>query len=422
MGQLRVAALLSLPMRLASPMMSFDHPDEVATEQRAGAGPGADPMATIELLAERVGPRRPTGSGERIAAEELRALLRRGGLDAELEPFGGYSTFGLPFGLTLVTAVAPALLPRRRRIVRSALAALAAGALVSEGSLVRTPLSDLLSRRRSQNCVATIEPSAGVERTLCLMAHYDSSRSGLMFHPRLVGLMGRWITLNSVLIMAAAIAEPLAGRSRVVARGLAVARAILAAGVGVLIERETRGVDVPGANDNASGTAVVAALAAELALEPLRTTRVVICLTGCEEAGTLGSEAFLNGRDTDGWLFLNVDNVGGSGTVRYLRREGVISHWDADPGLIAAAESVARANPDLRMAAEDRPAGLTYDSSRVLAGGGRALTLSVQDGFIPNLHLPTDTLANVDPDGVARTLAAARGIAAAVDAGAADGA
>ncbi len=79
-----------------------------------------------------------------------------------------------------------------------------------------------------------------------------------------------------------------------------------------------------------------------------------------------------------------------------------------------------RANPDLRMAAEDNPAGLTYDSSRVLARGGRALTLSVQDGFIPNLHLPTDTVANVDPDGVTRTLAAARGIVAAVDAGVAD--
>ena len=400
-------------------MMSADGPDEIAAASRAQAD---EPMATIAMLAEGVGSRRPAGDGERIAAEQLRELLRRHGLEAELEPFRGYSTFGLPFALTLAAAVAPALLPRRRRILRSGLAALAAGALLSEGGLVRTPLSDLLSRRPSQNCVATIAPAAGAERTLCLMAHYDSSRSGLMFHPRVVGAMNGWITLNTALVLAGALGEPLAGRSRSLSRALAAARAIIAGGIGVLAERELRGVDVPGANDNASGVAIVTALAAELALEPLRTTRVVVCLTGCEEAGTLGSQAFLDGHDTEGWLFLNVDNVGGSGTVRYLRREGVIAHWDADPGMIAAAEGVARANPELRMAAEDGPAGLTYDSSRVLARGGRALTLSVQDGFIPNLHRPTDTVANVDPDGVARTLAAARGIAAAVDAGVADGA
>lgn len=402
-------------------MMSAEGADETVAATTRQDSSGAEPMATIELLAERVGRRRPTGPGERKAAEELLELLRRGGVEAELEPFDGYSSFGLSFGLTLATAVAPALLPRRRRILRSGLATLAAAALLSEGALKRTPLSDLLSRRPSQNCVATIAPLAGAERTLCLMAHYDVSRSGLMFHQRLVGLMGRWITLNSALIVGAAVGEPLAGRSRVVARALAAARVVLAASIGVLAEREIRGVDVPGANDNASGVAVVAALAAELAREPLRTTRVVICLTGCEESGTLGSGAFLEGRDTEDWLFLNVDNVGGSGTVRYLRREGVIAHWNADPGLIAAAEGVARANPELRMAAEDNPAGLTYDSSRVLARGGRALTLSVQDGFIPNLHLPTDTVANVDPDGVARTLTAARGIVAAVDAGVADG-
>jgi len=107
--------------------------------------------------------------------------------------------------------------------------------------------------------------------------------------------------------------------------------------------------------------------------------------------------------------------------VRYLRREGVIARWDADPGLIAAAEGIARAHPELRMAAEDAPAGLTYDSSPVHARGGRALTLSVQDGFIPNLHLESDTVANLDVDSVLRTLTAARGMIAAVDAGGADG-
>lgn len=382
---------------------------------------GAALLEWIRLLADEIGPRRPTSGSERRAAESLAARLRSAGVDAAIEPFRGYSTFSLPFAMTMGAAIAPEAVPRGRRAARSALAALAAAALVTEGSLERTPLSDLLARRPSGNVVATIEPSAGAERTLCLMAHYDTSRSGLMFNPRVVGWMNRWIALNSALVLAGAVGEPFAARSRRLRRALRVGRGVLAAGLGVLAERELRGVDVPGANDNASGAAVVATLACELAASPSLTTRVVVCLTGCEESGTLGSRAFLDSRDTDGWMFLNVDNVGGGGSVRYLRREGVIIRWDADPGLIAAAARVARARPELRMASEDAPAGLTYDSSPVHARGGRALTLSVQDGFIPNLHLPSDTTENVEVESVERTLAAARGIVAAVDAGAADG-
>ena len=67
---------------------------------------------------------------------------------------------------------------------------------------------------------------------------------------------------------------------------------------------------------------------------------MVVLITGCEESGTLGARAFRDSRDTDGWLFLNFDNVGGPGSVRFLRREGVIAKWDADAGLIAAADGV----------------------------------------------------------------------------------
>lgn len=379
-----------------------------------------EPMAWVELLAGEVGPRRPTGSRERIAAESVRNRLLGRGVDAALETFEGYSSFGYPFGLLIGAAIAPALLPRGLRRLRSALALVAGAGLLSEGSLTLTPLSAALSRRRSQNVVATIEPRGEVRRTLCLMAHLDTSRSGLIFHPRLVHLLGGWITLNSALVALAAAGEPLASGRPALRRPLAAVRAMLAASVALLIEREIRGEDVPGANDNASGCAVVATLATGLAATPPQSTRIVLCLTGCEESGTLGSRAFLRAHDTSGWLFLNVDNVGGGGTLRFLRREGVITHWDADQRLIAVAAEVAGRRPELLMAPEDSPAGLTYDASPVLAAGGRALTLSVQDGFIPNLHRPTDTVENVDPDGVGRTLSAAREMVAAIDAGEAD--
>ncbi len=372
------------------------------------------------MLAGEIGPRPSAGPGELRAAKALVEVLGGFGISAELERFRGYSTFALPFGLILAAAVAPGLLPARARIPRIGLATLAAAALVTEGSLTRTPLSDALSRRSSQNLVATIEPRGRAQRTLCLLAHLDSSRSGLIFDPRFVGLLGRWIALESALVAGAAAVEPLARRSPTARRSLTLARTLLAAGLGLVVERELRGTDVAGANDNASGCAVAATLAAEVAAEPLESTRLVLCLTGCEEAGTLGARAFLSERDTAGWLFLNFDNVGGPGTLRYLRREGVIKRWNADPALVAAATAVAASRPDLMMAPEDSPAGLTYDSSPVHAAGGRALTLSVQDGFIPDLHWPTDVVANVSRGGVLRTLEAGRGMVGAIDSGRAD--
>lgn len=376
-------------------------------------------MATIAELAEGIGPRRPTGAGERAAATALAERLRGAGIDAGIEGFAGYSTFAAPFSVILGAALAPALLPRRWRPCRIAFAALAAAGLLSEGSLVRTPLSSALSRRPSQNVVAMIEPREQVQRTLCLMAHTDSSRSGVIFHPRVVAWMPRWIAASSILVLLQAVLEPFARRAPA-RRLLTLTRGALTASLGLLGERELRGVDVDGANDNASGCGVVVALARRLAAEPPRSTRIVVLLTGCEEAGTLGAQAFRDSRDTGGWLFLNFDNVGGPGGVRFLRREGVIAKWHADAAMIAAAEGVAARRPELRMSAEDSPAGLTYDSSPIHAAGGRALTISVQDGFIPDLHQPSDVLANVVPDGIARTLTAGAELVAAIDRGEAD--
>lgn len=388
-------------------------------EPRDANDPG-EAMEVIVQLAEGIGARRPTSGAERRAAEALRVRLRAAGLTAELESFQGLASFGLPFGAIVGAAVAPALLPGHMRRLRSALALLAGAGLIGEGLLETAWVSKALSTSPSQNLVAAIEPSGRPRRTLCLVAHVDTSRSGVIFQPALVGYVQAWITASSALVALLAVGEPTLSGGRRGRRLLGVGRGLLAGSLALLAERELRGEDVPGANDNASGCGVVTTLASRIASEPLGSTRIVVLITGCEESGTLGSRAFLDAHDTDGWLFLNFDNVGGAGTLRYLQREGVIGHWDADPRMIAIAAHLATRRPDLRMDGERSPAGLTYDATPVLAGGGRALTLSIQDGSIPNLHRMTDTVANVDPDGVGRALAAGVELIAAIDRGEAD--
>jgi hypothetical protein len=88
--------------------------------------------------------------------------------------------------------------------------------------------------------------------------------------------------------------------------------------------------------------------------------------------------------------------------------------------LLGVADRVAAERPELGLEPADVSAGLTYDTSPVLARGGRALTLSVQDRTIPHYHQPSDTYANIDPDSVERALAVGREFLARTDAGEAD--
>jgi hypothetical protein len=379
-----------------------------------------EPLEWVSLLADEVGPRRPTGEAERVAAELVRERFEQAGIPARLEGFRGYSTFAAPFAVILGLAVAPALLAPVRRGLRALLSVGSAAALLSEGTLVRTPLSALLSGRPSQNVVAVIEPREQPVRTLCLVCHLDTSRSGLIFHPRAARLLNPALQAMGAACLAQAF-EPLLGRSRGGRRVLTGARAALGLAAGLLIERELRGEDVPGANDNASGVATVARLALESASKPLRGTRLVVLMTGCEESGLLGSQAFLRSHQTAGWMFVNFDSVGGPATLRYVRREGVWRRWDADPGLIAVAERIAAERPELALAPSDAPIGLTYDVSPVLARGGRGITfVAGDDGSIPNYHWSTDTTENVDPDSLDRAIAVGRALLAAVDRGETD--
>jgi Peptidase family M28 len=373
---------------------------------------------TLDLAGE-VGPRRPTSHAERVAAEWLRDELARAGLPAKLEPFTAYSTFALPQATVLGLAVIAGLLPRRAQVLRSASAITAAALGALEDGLRFRPLSRVYARRPSQNIVATISPRQGARRTLCLMSHIDTSRSGWMFGPRLVPHLRTLITASSASVAIQAL-EPLLARAPG-GRALAAASRVLPA-IGLLLlgERELRGQDVPGANDNASGAAVTAALAAEVAAAPLDHTRLVLLVTGGEEAGVLGADAFLRAHDTDGWLFCNFDGVAAPATLRYLTHEGLVRTWPADPGLMRVAERIERDWPELGLRRMQRPAGLTYDATPVLAGGGRAITISAQDGTIPNYHQSTDDERNVDRDTVCRALDIGRLMIAAVDDGEAD--
>jgi len=378
----------------------------------------------VRLLADEIGPRRPTGPAERRAAELIADRLSKRGLTVEQRSFDAYSTFAMPYGAALGVALLGMPLARRRPLLASALAAAGSALTAAEDGLIRRPLTRAMARHPSRNLVATIEPSKDAERTVCLVCHLDSSRSGLMFHRRFLPFLHAWIGTQAA-AFAIAVAGPLLRRLPLGRSLIAGAYGVLVAGLGMLIERELRGVDVPGANDNSSGVATVATLAGELHADPLASTRVVCLFTGCEEAGVLGADAFVREleageEDWRSWTFINFDGVGAPATLRFLRREGVLTKWPADAHLARLAQEVSERRPELGLEGTSHNAGLTYDTTPVLARGGRAITFSTQDATIPNYHSPTDTVDNLDPSALGRAIEVGREMLAAIDRGEAD--
>lgn len=360
-----------------------------------------------ETLAGRIGPRRPCSQEERAAAEFIANELTEAGLMARLESFRGPTSFAWAL------AVVPALsLFGRPKL------ALVLGVL--ESDLRLEPFSRLFSRRPSQNVVAKVEATGELVRTLVLVTHLDSSRSGLLFDPKVASRLREVLSLVSAAmvgqVLAPALPKPL---GRWTAR---TSKAVLAVGLAFLAERELRGSDVSGANDNASGVAVATVLTRAFAVDPLEHTRVVFLATGCEESGLVGMRAFLEAHkgEWEDWIFLNLDGVGAPATLRYLPREGINRVYKSDPALVRICETIAAERPELGLRAAEKLVGLTYDATAAMARGGRAITLSAQGDTIPNYHTAQDIPENLDPRVLASALEVGRMFAEAVDRGEAD--
>ncbi|MCO5316568.1 MAG: M28 family metallopeptidase [Solirubrobacterales bacterium] len=372
--------------------MSEIHGAEGISDEDLRAG-----LGVIRFLSESIGPRPPCSEQEERAAEQVDGELRRIGLRPELEGFRSARSFGgaylAIFGLALGGSLLQGMRSRRR--VGTALGLAGVLTAVAEGRFpCRGPLN-LLRRRSSRNLHAVIEPKGNAVRTVCLMSHLDSSRSGLMFHPRVTPFLGKLVAATGAATLLSVISGPL--RQIPVLRWLdRIGRGFLLTAGLLVLERELRGVDVPGANDNASGVGACLALGHGLARHRPANTRIVLLFTGSEESGPLGIRDFLHRHDTDGWLFVNFDGVGADAPLRVLDREGgPLNSVRADRELLELAAAVGREHPALAAAPLSHGSGLPYDSTPVLAGGGRAVSVVNQDGPIPNYHWPSDRFENI---------------------------
>jgi hypothetical protein len=376
-----------------------------------------------ELLEQLERINRPSASeGERSAAEWLvDRFAEVGATNARIEGESAHGTYWWPLGIgAALGALGGLAAARGRRLLGTALGAAGAAGIAADFPPGKRPLRQLLPKRTTHNVVCELgDPDA--ERTIVLIAHHDSARSGLVFHPSLpliadrLGLIER--TDTSPALMAPVVGGPvlaalgaLSGRRLLSKLGAALSLGSAAA-MAEIGSRET----VPGANDNGTSVVSLVALAKRLVEEPPEGIRVILLSTGSEESFSEGMKGFGErhfdelGRDST--FFLCLESIG-SPHLLVLRGEGFLKMTEYPSRALAFMDGLAEEMgiwlyPNLRLHNGTdglEPAAAGYETA-VLAG----CTDLKQPA---NYHWPNDVAANVDfgtvADGVRLSEAAIR--------------
>lgn len=370
-------------------------------------------VEAVRVLAEEIGPRPSASEEEKAAALFVSTRLRDMEMNVELDEFRSSRSFGpdylIGFGLACLAGL----------IKRGPLRYLAGGGAallgVAGSRFSRFGAGAITRRGRSRNVAASIEPAGTVKRTICLVSHLDSSRSGLMFHPGITPVLGKVVAATGLALLVQAL-DPLLGRFTVGRFLVWKARAICLAAFALVLEREIRGENVAGANDNASGVGACLALASRFSREPLQESHIVLLFTGSEESGVIGMSEFLRSHETEDWLFVNFDGVSADASLRVLSKEGgPLGSVEADPELLRLAERVGKRSPELAAMPLEHGSGLPYDATAVLASGGRAMSIVNQDGAIPDYHWPTDRFDHVSDSAFERAVSFAEQLLLEID-------
>lgn len=352
------------------------------------------------------------GQAAAYAVDQMRGL---GATGARVERYRGspstYRPYALAYGAAALGAgmlwLAGGGLPGQEGVSRwglslsALLSGLAAWGVLAESDLAPNWMRLLLPKGEGQNAVGVIPPAGTVERHAVLCAHLDTHRtpsffaSATAFRRFMAVMIAGWVGM-----VAAAIAACLGiafGWGWIAWLGL------FALPQGVVVVQCLRADATPfspGANDNASGVAVVLELARRLARDRLRQTEVWLAFTDGEEVGAQGMAAFLEahaaalGPDA---LYLILDMVG-QGRLTYVTADGLLIKHRADPAGLDLARQAGAALPDLELVPQ---VGVAYtDATLATKSGQIGLTISAlpppgqEDA--DHWHRPSDTLDHVD--------------------------
>lgn len=339
---------------------------------------------------------------ERQAADYLHKSMEEIGLEARLDQFESHTSFSWTYLIIYSGFFLGGIIGWSYAFWGGVLCVLLFAVFYGECTTTWRPLANLLPKRPSQNVLGVL-PNEGAQKKVVLVAHYDTSKSGLSFHPAMVGSFRRsfLISVGMMLLLIEVLIIRFFGGGGALLRLLwAVSTLYMLLPVILLIHREMFGQYVQGAADNTSGVASMLAVAERVKADRPESIELWCLATGCEEVNLMGMTAFLQAHQYElnpgNTYFINFDNLG-AGSLRYVIAEGMLRIFPSAPELVAIAERLAHREQfaDVRPHVYRRA---TLDALVASSRGYKVISLMGlgEDDDIKHWHWPTDTLENVD--------------------------
>ncbi len=376
----------------------------------------AEALEHMRYLANQIGGRGSCTPQERQAGEYAADQMRLLGLkEVHSQAFRAIPSTYWPYALSLAAAGTGSALilllgGQDVLILAVILNLLGVWGMLAETEFAPSWTHWVLPRAGSQNITGVVPAQAERRKCAVLCAHIDTHRTPVFYSSETwYSLFNFLVSLAFLSMVAGAILYSLAAWQGWGWIGLPslVILLIQAAGAGLCTQADFTAY-TPGANDNASGVGVALALAKRLQQEPLPYTDVQIAITGCEEVGDYGINAYLDaqaaglGQDA---LYIILDEIG-LGTTKYLTNDGLLLKYRTHPQALALARQVRSQNPELRLIEGE---GLAYtDALPATKRGLIALTVCTipEPGstVVTHWHQISDTIEHIDSNDLENAL------------------
>jgi hypothetical protein len=367
-----------------------------------------EPIKEIEDLVAFEG-RWPGTDAERRAASHLEQRLQALGRDADIEPTSVFPNYPVTHAIHALLGIVGSVLSVYVPFLGLAIVLFAAISAFGDLTCTLYLVRRLTGRRASQNVTST--ESGDKPGIVILSAHYDAARTGLVFSSRAVerrAVLGKLLRRgigpfepffwSLVVILVCCVLRLVGFEGTAFTVVQFIPTVVLIASIPLLIDIALSDV-VPGANDNASGVATVLRLAERYGGK-LDHFDVWVVFPGAEEGLLLGMREWVRAHrrelDRETTVFLNVD-IAGSGTVRWITKEGLVTAMRYHPTLVELCEGIGDGRGMVSRNATD---ALVARSA-----GFPAITITSRNAldYAPHWHQPTDTPDRIDLDSLDRT-------------------
>jgi len=349
-------------------------------------------LEIIKHLSSDIGPRGAGSEKELEASKYIYEFMKSKGIKAEIKEFKTLPTFSYTYIFIYLFTLISLILGLFFNILISVTLIIFLIILYFlEEELYFPILTKFLCNfgPSSMNIIGKI--NEGKDKKIAIVAHYDSTKASYIFHPSRVKNLGITIKLNFISEILILIFVILSFFSRIFLYFAFISSIPIIISLAVLIHRELFHDYVPGANDNASGVAVMLSLIDELKEEIDK--EIWFIATGSEESGMIGMYNILN--ELKYFKIINIDNIGAA-KLRYCEEEGVLIKYKSKGNLMNLAKKYAKEY-------EIEPVSyslLPTDATPALKRGFDALTIIALDerGIPLNYHWYNDTLEYIEED------------------------